>query len=98
TLAQAGTDLTATLDLDLQLYAEQLLQNKIGSVVAIEPSSGEVLVLATSPTYDPNLLVGSVRSKNYSILEKDSLKPLYNRALMSFQPPGSTFKIVESLI
>jgi penicillin-binding protein 2 len=98
TAAVAGTDLYSTLDLDLQLYAEQLLKNKVGSVVAIEPSTGEILVLATSPTYDPNLLVGSIRSQNYAILERDSLKPLYNRALMSFQPPGSTFKIVESLI
>lgn len=98
TAAVAGTDLYSTLDLDLQLYAEQLLKGKKGSIVAIEPSTGEILVLATSPTYDPNLLVGSVRSKNYAILERDTLKPLYNRALMSFQPPGSTFKIVESLI
>jgi penicillin-binding protein 2 len=98
TAAVAGTDLYSSLDLDLQLYAEQLLRNKIGSVVAIEPSTGEILILATSPTYDPNLLVGSVRSQNYSMLEKDSLKPLFNRALMASYPPGSTFKIAQALV
>ncbi|MEW6468525.1 MAG: penicillin-binding protein 2 [Bacteroidota bacterium] len=98
TMAVAGRDLYSTLDLDLQLYAEQLLKNKLGSVVAIEPSTGEILVLATSPTYDPNLLVGSVRSKNYSVLKKDSMNPLFNRALMASYPPGSTFKIAQALI
>ena len=98
TLAVAGNDLYSTLDLDLQLYAEQLLKNKLGSVVAIEPSTGEVLVMATSPSYDPNLLVGSVRSQNYAMLERDTMNPLFNRAMMAYYPPGSTFKIVESLI
>src|ERR1051326_225944 len=98
TLAVPGSDLYSTLDLDLQLYAEQLLKNKLGSVVAIEPSTGEVLVMATSPSYDPNLLVGSVRSQNYAMLERDTMNPLFNRAMMAYYPPGSTFKIVESLI
>jgi len=94
----SGKDLTSTIDGELQAYAELLLQNKIGSVVAIEPSTGEILVLATSPSYDPNLLVGRVRSENYSMLAKDEFKPLFNRALMAQYPPGSTFKLVNALI
>lgn len=85
----SGLDLISTIDGDLQAYAEKLMQNKIGSVVAIEPSTGEILVLATSPTYDPNLLVGRVRSENYTLLAKDIFKPLFNRALMAQYPPGS---------
>jgi penicillin-binding protein 2 len=98
TAAVAGQDLYTTLDLDLQLYAEDLLKNKTGSIVAIEPATGEILVLATSPSYDPNLLVGSLRAQNYPVLEKDSTKPLYNRATMASYPPGSTFKILGALI
>ena len=94
----SGLDLVSTIDRDLQAYAERLMQNKIGSVVAIEPSTGEILVLATSPTYDPNLLVGRVRSENYSLLAKDVTKSLFNRALMAQYPPGSTFKLVNNLI
>ncbi len=94
----SGQDLVSTIDGDLQAYAEQLMQNKIGSVVAIEPSTGEILVLATSPSYDPNLLVGRVRSENYSLLAKDVTKPLFNRALMAQYPPGSTFKLVNALV
>jgi penicillin-binding protein 2 len=97
-LPVSGLDLISTIDRDLQAYAERLMQNKIGSVVAIEPSTGEILVLATSPTYDPNLLVGRVRSENYSLLAKDITKPLFNRALMAQYPPGSTFKLVNNLI
>ena len=93
-----GKDLTLTLDADLQLYAEQLMQNKKGAIVAIEPSSGEILTLVSSPTYDPNLLIGRRRSKNYSILEKDTLTPLYDRSLVGLYPPGSTFKLVNALI
>lgn len=94
----SGKDLVSTIDGDLQAYAEKLLQNKIGSVVAIEPSTGEILVLATSPSYDPNLLVGRMRSENYALLAKDITKPLFNRALMAQYPPGSTFKLVNALI
>ncbi|MGE0636750.1 MAG: penicillin-binding protein 2 [Bacteroidia bacterium] len=97
-LPVSGLDLISTIDRDLQAYAERLMQNKIGSVVAIEPSTGEILVLATSPTYDPNLLVGRVRSENYALLAKDVTKPLFNRALMAQYPPGSTFKLVNNLI
>lgn len=73
--AQIGKNITVTLDLDLQLYAERLFQNKKGSVVAIEPSTGEVLAMVSAPTYDPGLLVGRVRGKNYAALLADTLKP-----------------------
>lgn len=99
TLAIPGKNLTATLDAELQLYGEQLMQNKKGSIVAIDPANGEILALVTSPGYDPNLLVGRVRSKNYAILAKDTIRvPLFNRALMATYPPGSTFKLVMALI
>lgn len=98
TTARIGRNLTSTLDADLQEYAELLLANKRGSVVAIEPSTGEVLVLANAPGYDPNLLVGRDRGANYAQLAGDPLKPLYNRALMAQYPPGSTFKMANALV
>ena len=96
--ASSGYDLQISLDAELQVYGEQLMQNKIGSIVAIEPATGEILALITAPSYDPNLLVGRVRSKNYTILRDDSLKPLLNRGIMGTYPPGSTFKMVNALI
>ena len=98
TAAVVGKNLTTTLDAELQAYAELLLQNKTGSVVAIEPKTGEILTLASSPTYDPNLFVGEKSSANYNILLNDPLLPLFNRALKSKYPPGSTFKCVSALI
>lgn len=98
TIAVAGTDLYASLDIELQQYGELLLKNKRGSIVAIEPSSGEILALVSSPGYDPNLLVGRVRSQNYRELQVDTLKPLFNRALMASYPPGSVFKVANFLI
>lgn len=98
TTAQIGRNLISTLDADLQEYAELLLTNKRGSVVAIEPSTGEVLVLANAPGYDPNLLVGRERGANYARLAANPLKPLYNRALMAQYPPGSTFKMANALV
>ncbi len=99
TAAISGKSLESTLDADLQLYGEQLMQNKIGSIVAIEPQTGEILALVTSPSYDPNLLVGRARNKNFSTLYLDTIRvPLFNRATMASYPPGSTFKLVESLI
>ena len=94
----SGTNLYVTLDAFLQSYGEKLLQNKIGSVVAIEPNTGEILALVSSPGYDPNLFVGRERGSNYMKLLKDSLKPLFNRPLNAPYPPGSVFKIIESLI
>jgi len=97
--ATAGEDLRSTIDIELQKYGELLMQNKKGSIVAIEPSTGEVICLISSPVYDPNLLVGTKRARNYSLLAaNDSLDPLFNRALMAKYPPGSIFKIIQSLI
>lgn len=99
TLPNPGENLTSTLDATLQAYGEKLMQNKAGSIVAIEPSTGEVLALVSSPEYDPNLLVGNIRAHNYSSLVLDTLDiPLFNRALMAQYPPGSTFKPIEALI
>ncbi len=98
TLPIPGNDLYISLDIELQAYGEKLMQNKKGSIVAIEPSTGEILALISSPTYDPNLLIGRIRSKNYSELYNDSLKPLFNRALLAMYSPGSTFKTVEAPI
>jgi len=97
TASVPGKDVVATLDMDLQLYAEKLMRNKIGSIVAIEPTTGEVLAFVSGPTYDPNLLTGEDFSKNYLALLRDSLKPLFNRALMAQYPPGSIFKTINAL-
>jgi penicillin-binding protein 2 len=98
TISYQGKNLYTGLDVDLQAYGEKLMQNKIGSIVVIEPSSGEILSLVSSPTFDPSLLVGRDRGKNFDKLVNDSLKPLYNRALMATYPPGSTFKLVNALV
>ncbi|MBI4932180.1 MAG: penicillin-binding protein 2 [Bacteroidetes bacterium] len=98
TIASAGKDLVCTLDAALQEYGEKLMQNKIGSIVAIDPSTGEILAFVSSPSYDPNLLIGSTLSKNFRALQLDSMKPLFNRALMASYPPGSTFKLIMSLV
>jgi penicillin-binding protein 2 len=95
--AVKGRDIYITLDADLQAYGERLMANKKGSIVAIEPSTGEILVLVSSPSYDPNLLVGRIRSTNYEVLAKDSLEPLFNRALSATYPPGSTFKLINAM-
>ncbi|HEY5469807.1 MAG TPA: penicillin-binding protein 2 [Bacteroidales bacterium] len=98
TLAVQGENIVSGIDLDLQEYGELLMKNKRGSIVAIEPKTGEVLTLVSSPNYDPGLLVGRVRSDNYTVLSADTIKPLFNRALMASYPPGSTFKLVNGLI
>lgn len=94
----SGRDLTLGIDMELQEYGEKLMQGKIGAIVAIEPSSGEILCMVSSPTYDPSLLVGSDRGKNYSMLVRDKYKPLFDRALQGAYPPGSTFKPTQGLI
>jgi penicillin-binding protein 2 len=96
--AVSGQNLQLSLDAKLQAYGETLMQNKKGSIVAIDPKTGEVLALISMPTYDPNLLVGRERSNNYGILSRDTLNPLFNRALMAKYPPGSTFKSINALI
>ena len=93
-----GTSIWSTLDLQLQRYGEELMKNKRGSIVAIEPKTGEILCIISSPSYDPNLLVGTARPKNYGVLLEDPKKPLFNRALMASYPPGSTFKLANGLI
>jgi len=98
TLAVNGEDLYTSLDAVLQQYGEKLMQNKRGSIVAIEPATGEILALVSSPSYDPAILVGRNRGKNFNLLVHDTLKPLYNRAIMAAYPPGSTFKLLNALI
>lgn len=96
--AQAGENLTLTLDIQLQILAEKMLQGKIGSAVAIEPQSGEILALASNPAWNPQVLVGRERSKNYLSLLHDKTKPLMNRATQATYPPGSTFKTLQALV
>ena len=99
TIAVQGEDINLTLDAELQKYGEELMINKRGGIVAIEPSSGEILALVTAPSYDPGILVGRQRSKNYTQLYRDSIaKPLYDRGLLAEYPPGSPFKILTGLI
>jgi len=98
TAAVFGSNLVSSLDIGLQEYGEELMQNKMGSIVAIDPESGEILSLVSSPSYDPSLLIGRVRTNNYRKLLLDTLKPLFNRAVMAKYPPGSTFKVINALI
>lgn len=93
-----GQDLTLTLDIRLQLLAEKLLQGKVGSVVAIEPATGEILALASSPNWNPMQLVGRERSQHYNQLLNDPTKPIMNRATQALYPPGSTFKTIQALV
>ncbi|HPD95495.1 MAG: penicillin-binding protein 2 [Bacteroidales bacterium] len=97
-VAVEGKNLETTIDADLQEYGEKLMVNKIGSIVAIDPKTGEVLAMVTSPSYDPSLLVGRERAQNFMQLQTDSLKPIFNRSIMALYPPGSTFKVVNALI
>ena len=99
TIAVQGEDINLSISAELQKYGEQLMINKRGGIVAIEPSSGEILALVTAPSYDPAILVGRQRSKNYTKLYNDSIsKPLYDRGLLAEYPPGSPFKILTGLI
>lgn len=97
-LPVSGSNLTLSLDADIQVYGEQLMHGKRGAIVALEPSTGEVLAMISGPTYDPNKLVGRKFSKNYFELENNPNKILYQRALKSTQPPGSIVKTMQSLI
>ncbi|MFQ3326024.1 MAG: penicillin-binding protein 2, partial [Salibacteraceae bacterium] len=95
----AGKNLICSIDRDLQAFGELLMQGKRGSIVAIEPSTGEILAMISAPSYDPNLLVGRPRSKNYQMLQQnDSLNPLFNRTINAMYRPGSIFKIVQALV
>ena len=96
--AHTGKNITITLDIDLQQITERLFAGKIGSAVAIEPSTGEVLAMVSNPAWNPQLLVGKNRSKNYVQLQKDETKPLMNRAVQATYSPGSTFKTLQALV
>ena len=99
TIAVQGEDINLTIDMELQKYGEELMINKRGGIVAIEPKTGEILALVTAPNYDPAILVGRQRSKNYTMLYRDSIaKPLYDRGLLAEYPPGSPFKILTGLV
>ena len=92
-----GKNLTLGMDVELQALGERLLEGKLGSIVAIEPKTGEVLCMVSSPAYDPRMMVGRQRSKSHRLLSQDSWKPLLNRSIMGTYPPGSTFKTTQAL-
>ncbi len=98
TLAVSGERLISSLDKDLQKLGEQLMQNKVGSIVAIEPSTGEILAFVSSPGYDPNLMVGRQRGNNYMQFQNDPNKPMFIRPIQAEYPPGSIFKIINALV
>lgn len=98
TLAVAGQNLYTGVDLDLQRFGDSLMVNKVGSIVAVEPSTGEILVSVSAPTYDPNLLSSRFFSKNYLKLARNPYKPLINRPIMASYRPGSTFKLIQALV
>jgi len=99
TTAILGQNLLTGIDASLQAYAESLMTNKKGAIVAIEPASGEIILMVSAPSYDPNLLVGRQRSTNYNILDRDSVyKPMWNRAIIGRYSPGSTFKLANALV
>ena len=97
-IAYPGENLTCTIDMELQEYGETLMQRMRGSIVAIEPATGEILAMVSVPMYDPNMLVGKARSQNYQKLQEDARKPLLNRATNAIYPPGSTFKPLQALV
>ena len=99
TISQQGEDITLSIDSDLQKYGEELMVNKRGGIVVLEPKSGEILALVTAPSYDPSILIGRERSRNYTKLYNDSInKPLYDRGLLAEYAPGSPFKIITGLV
>ncbi|MBS1486616.1 MAG: peptidoglycan glycosyltransferase [Bacteroidetes bacterium] len=97
TLSIPGQDLTTSIDLDLQLYGEKLMRGKAGSIVAIEPATGEILSIVSGPSYDPALLTGKKYSANFKLISQDTMKPLFNRPLMAQYRPGSIFKIAQAM-
>lgn len=98
TLSVPGQDLVSTVDIDLQEYAEFLMEGKAGSAIAIEPSSGEVLAMVSGPSYDPTMLTGRNYSENFKLISSDTNKPLFNRPLMAQYRPGSIFKIAQAMV
>ncbi|HEV7381685.1 MAG TPA: penicillin-binding transpeptidase domain-containing protein, partial [Dyadobacter sp.] len=98
TMAVAGNNLYSGIDLETQQYADSLMSHKVGSVVAIEPSTGQIISMVSAPTYDPNILASRFFSKNYSALVRNPFKPLFNRPVMASYRPGSTFKLIQALV
>ena len=98
TIAVSGEHMISSLDKELQKFGEQLMHHKIGSIVAIEPSTGEILSFVSSPAYDPNLMVGRQRGNNYMALLNDKYKPMFVRPIQAEYPPGSIFKVVNALV
>ncbi|RPE14022.1 penicillin-binding protein 2 [Chitinophaga lutea] len=98
TVAIAGKNLRLSLDIELQVLGERMMQGKVGSIVAIDPATGGILAMVSGPTFDPNLLAGSYRAQNFNKLYQDTTSPLYNRAIQAMYPPGSTFKPITGLI
>ncbi len=96
--SQSGKDIFLTIDIKTQQYADKFMKGKCGSIVAIEPNSGDIVVMGSYPSYNPNILKGDRISKNFKILQKNPQYPFFNRAIMAMYPPGSIFKIVQALI
>jgi penicillin-binding protein 2 len=97
--AKVGKNLQISIDTDLQVYGEKLMDGFKGSIIAIEPKTGEILSFVSSPTFKPGYLVGRERGKHFAELQQDTLDPLYNRGVLAYQyPPGSTFKVINALI
>lgn len=96
--AVSGKDLTLGIDIELQAYGELLMHNKVGSIVMIEPATGEILAMISAPSYDPSLLTGKAFGSNYLQLERNPYRPLLNRAIAGTYPPASTFKITQGLV
>lgn len=96
--ASPGKDLTLSLDIQLQMFGEKLMQGKLGSIVAIEPSTGEILCLVSSPSFDPSIMVGRKRGQSHRDLQKDPKKPLFNRSIMATYPPGSVYKTAQGAV
>lgn len=94
----SGRNIKLAIDQELQAYGEKLMANKLGGIVMIEPETGEILCMVSSPTFDPSILVGKERGKNHMLLEKDTRKPLLDRSIMAYYPPGSTFKPAQALV
>lgn len=98
TLSIPGQDLVSTVDIDLQEYGEYLMKGKAGSVIAIEPATGEILAMISGPSYDPVMLTGRNYSENFKLISSDTNKPLFNRPLMAQYRPGSIFKIAQAMV
>lgn len=96
--ASPGKDLTLSLDIELQMFGEKLMQGKLGSIVAIEPSTGEILCLVSSPSFDPSSMVGRKRGVSHRDLQRDPTKPLFNRSIMATYPPASVFKAAQGAV